>query len=112
MTDCLFCKIVAGDIPSEKVYEDDKLLAFHDINPASPVHVLVIPKQHFASLNDFGSEDKDLLGELLFRAKEIAKDLKLDSGFRTVINTGEDGGQTVFHLHVHILGGKKHHWPA
>ncbi len=109
MQDCLFCKIINNEIPATKVYEDDLVLAFKDIKPASKTHILVIPKTHFDSLKE---ADQGTLGELLFRAKELAKDLGIsESGFRTVINTGVDGGQTVAHLHLHLLGGRAHHWP-
>ncbi len=109
MSDCLFCKIIKGEIPSAKVYEDEQVLAFNDISPASKTHVLLIPKIHYDSVRDV---DKNTLGELLYRAKELAKDLGIsESGFRTVINTGKDGGQTVGHLHLHLLGGRAHHWP-
>jgi len=108
--DCIFCKIIHGSIPATKVYEDEQVLAFKDISPASPTHILVIPKTHYASVRE---ADKNTLGELLYRAKELAHELGIsDSGFRTVINTGSDGGQTVAHLHLHLLGGRKHNWPA
>ena len=106
MTDCLFCKIAEGSIPSGKVYEDDDVYAFNDIHPKAPVHVLVIPKVHVATLSD--SEDPALLGLLMDRVRMIADDvLHLAAGYRVVINVREGGGQEVFHLHVHILGGKK-----
>jgi len=106
MTDCLFCKIAEGSIPSGKVYEDDDVYAFNDIHPKAPTHVLVIPKVHVATLSD--SEDPALLGLLMDRVRMIADDvLHLAAGYRVVINVREGGGQEVFHLHVHILGGKK-----
>jgi len=106
MHDCLFCKIAAGDIPSGKVYEDDDVFAFNDIHPKAPVHVLVIPKQHVATLND--AKDPALLGMLMDRVRKIADEvLNLAAGYRIVINVREGGGQEVFHLHVHILGGKR-----
>lgn len=105
MSDCIFCKIVAGSIPSKKVYEDEDILAFHDINPAAPVHVLVIPKQHVASLADCGPEHAQMLGKLLVKVGEIARSLELADGYRTVLNTGRVGGQEVYHLHAHILSG-------
>ncbi len=109
MSDCIFCKIINSEIPAQKVYEDDIVFAFYDINPASKTHILVIPKTHFDSVRE---ADKTTLGELLFRARELAKDLGIsETGFRTVINTGRDGGQTVGHLHLHLLGGRQHHWP-
>ena len=105
MSDCLFCKIIAGEIPSKKVYEDDQCLVFCDIAPLAPTHFLVIPKQHFASLND--GVPADLLGQLMARVPEIGKIKGIDeSGYRVVVNTGADAGQTVFHFHIHILGGK------
>ncbi len=106
MSDCLFCKIIAGDIPSGKVYEDDDVFAFNDIHPKAPTHVLVIPKLHIPTLAD--AKDPTLLGMLMDRVNHIANDvLKLEAGYRLVINVREGGGQEVFHLHVHILGGKK-----
>ncbi len=108
MSDCLFCKIAAGEIPCNKVYEDEDFLAFHDINPKAPVHVLVIPKHHLASLNEADDQDVGLLGLLMDATRKVAKKLGIDDpGYRVVINVGEGGGQEVFHIHVHILGGKK-----
>lgn len=110
--DCLFCKIAAGTIPSEKVYEDDHALAFRDLKPQAPTHVLVIPKEHLDSLNDASQSDEALLGHLLRLVPKIANQLGIaESGFRTVINTGSDGGQLVFHLHIHLLGGRSLTWP-
>jgi histidine triad (HIT) family protein len=110
--DCLFCKIIAGELPSNKVYSDDEVYAFHDISPAAPVHVLLIPKKHMSAVNDSDTESQALLGNLLLKANDIATQLGLaDDGFRYVINTGKNGGQTVFHLHLHILGGKRMPWP-
>lgn len=105
MSDCIFCKIVEGKIPSKKVYEDEEFLAFHDINPAAPVHVLVIPKRHVESLADCGPGDAEMLGKLFIKVGEIAAILGLKDGFRTIVNTGRVGGQEVYHLHAHILGG-------
>lgn len=105
MSDCIFCKIVDGKIPSKKVYEDEDLLAFLDINPAAPVHVLVIPKQHVESLADCTPEHAALLGKLFGKLGEIARAQGLTDGFRTIVNTGRVGGQEVYHLHAHILGG-------
>jgi|TARA_B110000977_G_scaffold184520_1_gene248348 histidine triad (HIT) family protein len=111
-SDCLFCKIIAGDIPSNEVYSDDDVYAFYDINPATPTHVLIIPKKHLTDINEANLEDTALLGKLLLKANEIAASLGLtQDGFRYVINTGKDGGQTVFHLHLHILGGRALGWP-
>ena len=108
---CLFCKIIAGEIPSKKIFEDDLTYAFRDINPQAPLHVLVVPRKHIASLADSGPEDENLLGHLHLVAARIAASEGLSDGFRTVINTGPDGGQTVDHLHVHLLGGRSMHWP-
>lgn len=109
--DCLFCKIVSGAIPATRMHEDEETLAFADIHPQAPVHVLVIPKRHIASHAHALPEDAALLGRLLAAAGEIAKAKKLDNGYRLVINTGPDGGQTIDHLHVHLLGGRAMHWP-
>ena len=105
MTDCIFCKIVAGQIPSRKVYEDDDMLAFHDINPMAPVHFMIIPKQHVDSLAKCGDEHAAVLGRILAMAGRLAASVGLDDGFRTIINTGRVGRQDVYHLHVHIIGG-------
>ena len=102
---CIFCKIARGEIPCRKVYEDDELLAFHDINPAAPVHFMLVPKFHLASLMDAEESHVGLLGRMLLLAPKLAKEQGLDNGFRTVINTGKGGGQEVFHLHIHIIGG-------
>ena len=104
---CIFCKIVAGVIPARKVHEDDELIAFHDINPWAPVHVLVIPKVHIATLADVGPEHDALLGRMLGLAPRLMKQLGVVNGFRTVINTGPDGGQEVWHLHMHVMGGPR-----
>jgi len=110
--DCLFCKIIAGEIPSNKVYSDDDVYAFHDINAAAPQHILIVPKKHLSDITHAGAEDQALLGTLLLRANQIAEDQGLtESGFRYVINTGKDGGQTVSHVHLHILGGRRMQWP-
>ncbi|MGI8934552.1 MAG: histidine triad nucleotide-binding protein [Phormidesmis sp.] len=109
--DTLFGKIIRREIPADIVYEDDLCLAFRDITPQAPTHILVIPKQPIAMLSAAQAEDKALLGHLLFAVSEIARQQKLDSGYRVVINTGEDGGQTVFHLHLHLLGGRALGWP-
>jgi len=105
MGDCLFCKIARGEIPCRKLYEDDEVLAFHDINPVAPVHFMLVPKLHLASLMDAGEVHAALLGKMLLLAPRLAKEQGLDNGFRTVINTGKGGGQEVFHLHIHIIGG-------
>lgn len=111
MSDCIFCKIAAGEIPSNKVYEDDKIVCFHDLDPQVPVHVLIIPKKHIASLDDTTAEDEELLGYILGKVKEIAAELGLENGYRLVSNCGEDGLQTVKHLHFHLLGKRKMTWP-
>ena len=105
--DCLFCKIAAGEIPSTKVYEDDKLLAFKDINPQAPVHILVIPKQHFDSVDALDEKSAPIVGDIMLVAKKIAAEQGLKDGYRIITNIGENGGQTVKHLHFHILGGVK-----
>ncbi len=110
--DCLFCKIIAGEIPANQVYADDQIFAFHDINPAAPTHILVIPKKHIAAVKEAGEDDAELLGRLQLQAAAIAREQGLESsGYRLVINTGDDGGQTVHHLHLHILGGRAMTWP-
>ncbi len=112
MADCLFCKIVNREIPASIVYEDERMLAFNDINPQGPTHVLVIPKRHIASLNELTPEDDATIGEVVRRAAAIAKDRGVSvSGFRTVFNTNADGGQTVGHIHLHIIGGRRMTWP-
>lgn len=105
--DCIFCKIIAGEIPSTKVYEDDEILAFRDINPQAPTHILVIPKQHIAGVHEINAENSAIVAKIFVKIAEIAKQEGLENGYRVVSNVGEDGGQTVPHLHFHILGGKK-----
>ncbi len=105
MSDCLFCKIARGEIPCRKVYEDDEVLAFHDINPVAPIHFMLIPKQHLISLAQAGEAHAALLGRMLLLAPKLALEQGLTAGFRTVINTGKGGGQEIFHLHIHIIGG-------
>ena len=109
--DCLFCKIVAGDIPAKRVFEDELCLAFPDINPQAPTHLLVIPKEHMPSQAQTTTEDKALLGHLMATAADLARMEGLDGGYRVVVNTGDDGGQTVHHLHLHLLGGRHMKWP-
>lgn len=110
--DCIFCKIVSGQIPSNKVFEDDKIIAFRDLDPKAPEHILVIPKKHIASLASAGPEDHKLLGHIQLKIAEIAKDLGIsESGYRVVTNIGQEGGQTVDHLHYHVLGGRNLQWP-
>jgi histidine triad (HIT) family protein len=108
---CLFCKIVDGSIPSAAVYSDDRCYAFADIQPKAPVHILIVPREHIQSLAEAGEDHPMLLGHLLWVAAEIARTKHLDNGYRVVINTGEDGGQTVDHLHLHLLGGRALTWP-
>ncbi|NGZ10618.1 MAG: histidine triad nucleotide-binding protein [Nitrospira sp. LK70] len=112
MSDCLFCRVVVKTIPAKIVYEDDQTLAFDDIHPQAPVHTLVIPKRHVASIQDMGESDQALLAQLLLTCRKVANDKGLaDSGFRLVANTGRNGGQTVFHLHFHVMGGRHMAWP-
>jgi len=108
---CLFCKIIDGTIPSTAVYQDDECYAFADIHPQAPVHVLIAPRQHIVSLEETDADDRELLGHLIWAASEIAKSKGLFKGYRVVINTGSDGGQTVDHLHVHLLGDRPLGWP-
>lgn len=109
--DTLFSKIIRKEIPADIVYEDDQCLAFRDISPQAPTHILVIPKKPIPKLSDAQADDKELLGHLLYVVSDIAKKQTLDNGYRVVINTGEEGGQTVFHLHLHLLGGRALGWP-
>ncbi|MBI5451312.1 MAG: histidine triad nucleotide-binding protein [Gammaproteobacteria bacterium] len=112
MSECLFCKMVARQIQPDIVYEDQQLLAFRDLHPQAPVHVLLIPKLHIATLNDLQADQAGLAGRLLLAAARVASDLGIaQSGFRTVMNCNADGGQTVFHLHLHLLGGRGMAWP-
>ena len=112
MSDCLFCKIIAGEIPSEKVYEDDHVYAFKDIMPVAPLHILIIPKKHISTINDLESNDAETVGNLFLAAKKIAKQEGYDdAGYRTVMNCGEVAGQTVFHIHLHLLAGRDLTWP-
>ena len=111
VSDCLFCKIASGAIPVTRLYDDELILAFPDIHPQAPVHILVIPRQHFASLAHTGHANSGLLGQLLAAVTEIARQQNLVNGYRVVINTGSDGGQTVEHLHVHLLGRRHMGWP-
>ena len=112
MSDCLFCKIINREIPASIVYEDERILAFNDINPQAPTHVLVVPKAHIATLNDVSPQDDQIVGELVRRAAAIAKTRGISTGgFRTVFNTNREAGQTVFHIHLHLLGGRAMEWP-
>jgi histidine triad (HIT) family protein len=109
---CLFCEIVAGRIPSKKAYEDETLLAFHDISPQAPTHVLVVPKRHITALGELGPGDDALVGSMVRRAKELAKEMGLvERGFRLVLNSGDDAGYSVYHIHLHLLGGRRLGWP-
>ncbi len=112
MADCLFCRIISGEIRASIVYEDERILAFNDINPQAPTHVLVVPKRHIATLNDLSAGDDQIVGEVIRRGAAIAKERGISAaGFRTVFNTNRDAGQTVFHIHLHLLGGRDMHWP-
>ncbi len=111
-SDCLFCKILAGDVPAEMVYESNEAIAFRDINPKAPSHVLIIPRQHIETINDLGPGDAALVGNLFLVARQVAKDEGIaDNGYRVVMNCNADAGQTVFHLHLHMLGGRLLDWP-
>jgi len=110
MTDCLFCKIASGGIPSKQAYSDERVYAFHDIAPKAPTHILVVPRQHIAKLSEARREDEGLIGELVGRAAAIARELGLDH-YRLVLNNGEEAGQSVFHLHFHLMGGRTFKWP-
>ena len=107
MSDCIFCKIAAGEISSDKVYEDDRIIAINDLNPMAPVHVLFIPKEHICCANAITEENSDIIAHIFTKIPVVAKELGLENGYRIVNNCGEDGGQTVMHLHFHLLGGKK-----
>jgi histidine triad (HIT) family protein len=112
VSDCLFCRIVAGEIPAAIVHQNDHLIAFKDITPQAPTHVLIVPRRHIATLNDLTAEDDGLVGEMVRTAAAIAKaNGHADRGYRTVLNTNADAGQTVFHIHLHLLGGRKMTWP-
>jgi histidine triad (HIT) family protein len=111
MAGCLFCNIVAGKVPARKVYEDERTLVFEDINPQAPTHVLVIPKQHIVDLKEAKPEDAELIGYCHLVAAKIARERKIEDGYRTVFNVGRGAGQSVFHLHLHLLGGRPLGWP-
>ncbi len=112
MAECIFCDIVEGTIPTKKIHEDDSVIAFEDINPQAPVHLLVIPKQHVTSLADIQETDATLMGRIMVVATKMARERGLEeNGFRVVVNTGREAGQTVFHLHFHVLGGRPFQWP-
>ncbi len=111
-SDCIFCKIIAGEIPSDKVYQDGLVTAFRDIHPAAPTHILIVPNKHLASVNELETQDESLAGHLLTVARQLAEKEKIqDSGYRLIINTGPDTGQVIFHLHLHLLGGQRMRHP-
>lgn len=110
--DCIFCKIASGEIPTTKVYEDDKVIAFNDLEPQAPVHILIIPKEHIESVNYIDNKNSDVIGYIFEVAAKLAKKLHLENGYRIVNNCGTDGGQTVMHLHFHLLAGRRMAWPA
>lgn len=110
MSDCLFCKIIAGEIPSNKLYEDDKILAFYDISPIAPVHFLVIPKEHIQSVDAVNAQNSEIVAYIFSKIGELAKKAGIENGYRVVSNCGHDAGQTVPHLHFHVLGGKEMNW--
>jgi len=110
--DCIFCKIINKEIPAKVAYEDDNVVAFHDINPQAPIHLLIVPKKHITSVMEIEDEENLLLGDIILTAQNLARENNLDKkGFRIVVNTGEEGGQTVNHLHFHLLGGRFLTWP-
>lgn len=112
MSDCLFCKILGGEIPCDKLYENDQVIAFRDVNPQAPTHFLVIPRKHISTVNDLTDDDKNIVGEMILAAKVIAKQEGIEeSGYRLVMNCNEGAGQTVFHIHLHVLGGRTMTWP-
>jgi histidine triad (HIT) family protein len=111
MADCLFCRVIRGEIPSKKVYEDDRVYAFEDINPQAPTHFLIIPKQHIPGLKEAKPEDAEIIGYLNLVAAKLAEQRNLNNGYRTVLNFGPDAGQSVFHIHLHLLGGRHMAWP-
>ena len=111
MAECIFCKIASKELKSEIVYEDDEVVAFKDINPQAPVHILIIPRKHIEKISDMEESDIPLIGKLFFVASKIAKELNLEDGYRLVINNGRNAGQAVFHIHLHLLGGRKFSWP-
>lgn len=111
MSDCIFCKLANGEIPTDMVYQDDQIAVFRDAEPQAPVHMLMVPKEHIASLDDLKDENAALMGHMMLKIKEVAKQEGLEKGYRCVINTGSDGQQSVKHLHIHILGKRKMTWP-
>ena len=111
MADCLFCRIIRGEVPSKKVYEDEHIFAFEDLNPQGPTHVLVIPKKHISGLKEAVGGDAELVGRCHLAAAQIARERSIEDGYRTVLNVGPRAGQSVFHLHVHLIGGRPLQWP-
>ncbi len=110
--DCIFCKIAAGEIPARIAYENERLVAFHDLFPQAPTHLLIIPRQHYATLNEVPASESALLGEMMSTATQLARDLGVaDSGYRVVMNCNQDGGQSVYHIHLHLLAGRQLGWP-
>jgi histidine triad (HIT) family protein len=109
--DCLFCKMISGQIPTKKVYEDEKAFAFHDINSQAPTHILIVPKKHIAGLKEAAAEDAEIIGYLHLVAAQLARERKIENGYRTVFNVGPGAGQSVFHIHLHLLGGRTLNWP-
>jgi histidine triad (HIT) family protein len=111
MPECLFCKIIAGEIPSKKVYEDEYTFAFEDVDPKAPTHVLIVPKKHLVGLKEASAQDAEIIGRCHLVAAQIARERQIEDGYRTVLNVGAKSGQSVFHLHVHLLGGRDLRWP-
>jgi histidine triad (HIT) family protein len=111
MSECLFCQVIAGRVPSKKVYEDEKVYAFEDIHPQAPTHVLIVPKKHIRGLKEAEAEDAEIIGYTQLVAAQIARQRGIEDGYRTVYNVGPRSGQSVFHLHLHLLGGRAMHWP-
>lgn len=111
MADCLFCRIIRGEVPSKKVFEDEHAFAFEDLNPQGPTHVLVVPKKHITGLKEAAAEDAELVGRCLLAAAHIARQRSIEDGYRTIVNVGPRAGQSVFHLHVHLIGGRSLSWP-
>ena len=112
MEGCVFCRIVAKEVQSKIAYEDEEVVAFHDVNPQAPVHILIVPRKHISTLNDAVDEDQALLGKMMLVAQKLARELSVaDSGYRLVLNTNRGAGQSVFHIHLHLLGGRLFHWP-
>lgn len=112
MKDCIFCKIITGETPANIIYQDDQVIAFDDLYPKAPIHKLIIPRKHIATLNDLTEKDEKLVGHMVYVAKQLAKELKIDKkGYRTLINCNADAGQIIFHIHLHLLGGRRMTWP-